>query len=39
MLGKLIYEAATLTVTLDRLCAAFKCEPNDILKYEPDNSE
>lgn len=22
--------------TLDRLCAALKCKPNDLLKYEPD---
>ncbi len=25
--------------SLDRLCAALKCKPNDLLKYEPDSSE
>ncbi len=25
--------------TLDTLCAALKCKPNDLLKYEPDAGE
>lgn len=25
--------------SLDRLCAALKCKPNDLLKYEPDTNE
>jgi len=25
--------------SLDRLCAALKCKPNDLLKYEPDANE
>jgi len=25
--------------TLDRLCAALKCKPNDLLRYEPEASE
>ena len=25
--------------TLDRLCGALKCKPNDLLKYEPDTTE
>lgn len=25
--------------TLDRLCAALKCKPNDLLKYEPETHE
>ena len=25
--------------SLDRLCVALKCKPNDLLKYEPDAGE
>lgn len=25
--------------TLDRLCTALKCKPNDLLKYEPNAGE
>ena len=25
--------------TLDRLCTALRCKPNDLLRYEPNNGE
>jgi DNA-binding Xre family transcriptional regulator len=25
--------------TLDKLCRALRCKPNDLLRYEPDNSK